>query len=262
VPLPFRDFLHPGDVMAFDRRFPELVDGRRERYQAEHRLLRPDGDVVWCTVTMTVPQPPVPAPDRPWNGHVIGVVEDITERKRLEAEVQARTMQLEVLSRTDALTGLHNRRYLEGRLGELGSMVSRHGGRLTVLIFDIDHFKRVNDTYGHDAGDHVIRVVAGRLRTAVRAEDVVGRWGGEEFLVMAPMTALPGARILGERLRASISSGPVRLPDGTDLAVTASVGVACTGRDGIEGLLRRADAALYVAKGSGRDRLVADEAAR
>jgi two-component system, cell cycle response regulator len=175
--------------------------------------------------------------------------------KALQDELRLRNAELELASRTDALTGLPNRRHLEEQL-------QRRAGnaQLSVLLLDIDRFKQVNDTRGHAAGDEVLRVVAGRLREAVRTADVAGRWGGEEFLVVLPATATVEAAILGERVRQAIAAAPVPLPD-APLAVTASVGVASGGLDGWEGLVRRADTGLYAAKDGGRNRVVPGPAA-
>jgi two-component system, cell cycle response regulator len=172
--------------------------------------------------------------------------------KSLQDELRLRNAELELASRTDALTGLPNRRHLEERLRRL----AEPGQELSVLLLDVDRFKRVNDEHGHAAGDEVLRAIAGRLRGAARAGDLAGRWGGEEFLVVLPATGPAEAAALGERARAAIAVSPVPLePD--SLWVTASVGVASGVDDGWEGLVRRADIGLYAAKEGGRDRVVA-----
>jgi two-component system cell cycle response regulator len=171
--------------------------------------------------------------------------------KALQDELRLRNAELELASRTDALTGLHNRRHLEEQLQRLAAAP----GQLSALLLDIDRFKQVNDTRGHAAGDQVLRALAERLRLAARAGDVPGRWGGEEFLVALPATTATEAAALGERVRWEISAAPVSLEDGP-LAVTASVGVASGAEDGWEGLVRRADAGLYAAKEGGRNRVV------
>jgi two-component system, cell cycle response regulator len=163
--------------------------------------------------------------------------------KALQDELRLRNAELEQASRTDALTGLSNRRHLEEQLQRLAA----EGDRLSVLLCDIDRFKQVNDTRGHAAGDQVLRVVA-------------GRWGGEEFLVVLPGTGGAGAAALGERTRLAVAAAPVPLAD-EPVAVTTSVGVANGVEDGWVGLVRRADTGLYAAKESGRDRVVAGPAA-
>ncbi|HET9769251.1 MAG TPA: GGDEF domain-containing protein, partial [Acidimicrobiia bacterium] len=126
-------------------------------------------------------------------------------------------------------------------------------------MLDIDHFKAVNDTAGHAAGDAVLREVAARVRSTVRREDIPGRWGGEEFLLLLPYLGAEGVRALGERLRRCIGDRPVELGGGEVIPVTVSLGgaVALEG-EGPEGLVRRADAALYDAKRAGRNRVEVD----
>jgi two-component system cell cycle response regulator len=174
--------------------------------------------------------------------------------KQLEDELRRRNAELEALSRTDALTGLANRRHLQEQLTIAAALARRHGGRMGVLMIDVDHFKSINDRFGHDVGDAVLREVAARLEATARAEDLVGRWGGEEFLVVAPSTDAPGVRELGERARRATSSQPIEVPSGT-ITVTVSVGVAESDGD-VEQVLRDADTALYEAKAAGRDCVV------
>jgi two-component system cell cycle response regulator len=180
--------------------------------------------------------------------------------KTLQDQLRQRNSELDAMSRTDALTGLPNRREMQERMTAAASAARRHHQPSAVLMVDIDHFKKVNDTYGHHAGDLVLRAVAGRLSAACRAEDSAGRWGGEEFLVVAPMTSLVGGEKLAEHIRSSIGDSAVPIGDGSVIAVTASIGVAA-GEQPAEVVLAAADAALYAAKSAGRNRVVtADEA--
>jgi two-component system, cell cycle response regulator len=180
--------------------------------------------------------------------------------KRLQDELRLRNAELDQVSRTDALTGLHNRRHLEERLAEQVSLLKRHGGDLGVVLLDVDRFKRINDEHGHAAGDAVLRILAGRVRESLRAEDVPGRWGGEEFLVLLPATGIDGTASVAERVRQSVARDPFQL-SGIELAVTVSVGAAAGVDDGWEGLVRRADACLYAAKEGGRNRVEVDQGA-
>ena len=176
--------------------------------------------------------------------------------KRLQDELRQRNQDLDRISRTDALTGLRNRRHVEEYLAKLTSLARRHLEPIAVLVIDIDHFKSVNDEHGHDAGDAVLREVAGRLQDSVRLEDMVGRWGGEEFLVVLPNTADRGAAELAERLRQVVAATPCRLADGDAVQVTISVGGAASLIDDAGRLVRSADAAMYEAKQAGRNRVV------
>jgi two-component system, cell cycle response regulator len=182
--------------------------------------------------------------------------------KSLQDELRRRNLELDHMSRTDALTGLYNRRHLEERLGEFVSLARRHGEDLAAAMVDLDHFKRINDTAGHPAGDAVLRVAAERLRGILRAEDVLGRWGGEEFLALLPRTDAAGAQLAAERMRQAVAGEPIPLPEGGEMRVTASIGAAAGVEGGAADLVQRADAALYEAKEAGRDRVVVAPAPR
>jgi two-component system cell cycle response regulator len=173
--------------------------------------------------------------------------------KTLQDDLRARNAELDRMSRTDALTGLSNRRHMEERLREIHSGVRRHGGLLGVLMIDIDRFKSVNDVHGHVAGDSVLRAVALRLQATVRLEDVLGRWGGDEFLVLVDRADEPGVVALAERIRTAIAEGNIASLSGEPIRVTASVG-CCIADAHAEAILDGADSALYAAKDAGRDR--------
>jgi two-component system cell cycle response regulator len=167
------------------------------------------------------------------------------------------------LAVTDPLTGLHNRRYMSSQLGSLVRRAMHGGDPVAALLIDVDHFKRVNDTFGHDIGDEVLREFAVRLATNVRAVDLACRYGGEEFVVIMPDTQLAAAARIAERLRLHISGSPFRVMGAEEpLQVTISVGVACTQgeNDTPEALLKRADAAVYEAKATGRNQVVSSAA--
>jgi diguanylate cyclase (GGDEF)-like protein len=138
----------------------------------------------------------------------------------------------------------------------LTSAAERHKKAMSVLIIDIDHFKRINDSHGHAIGDEVLRELGWRMANVVRAEDVLGRWGGEEFLVLLPQTAEEGAASVAERIRAAASASPVTLAGGASVRATVSIGGATTTRRFDETLVDRADEALYRAKEQGRDRVI------
>lgn len=175
--------------------------------------------------------------------------------KRLSDELRARNVELERVSRTDGLTGLLNRRAVEEALQAQLADAVRHDLPLSVLMIDLDEFKRVNDTHGHAAGDGVLVEVARRLRAGLREADVIGRWGGEEFLAVLPGTTSEAALVLAERLCLGTAVAPVLLPNGLALPVAVSIGSCGDTRDE-DALLRRADEALYRAKATGRGRAV------
>jgi two-component system, cell cycle response regulator len=181
--------------------------------------------------------------------------------ERLRSSVQS-SMELAV---TDALTGLHNRRYLDSHLAALFDEAVARERPLSVLVLDIDRFKTINDTYGHDAGDEVLRAFALRVRACTRTVDVVARFGGEEIVVVVPDTPVAGSRIVAERIREKIANEPFAIHRGTrTIDVTVSVGVSgrFEGDKTAESLLKRADAALYRAKEEGRNRVILEDPTR
>jgi two-component system cell cycle response regulator len=181
-------------------------------------------------------------------------------RKRYNDRLRNSLRQTIELAVTDGLTGLHNRRYLDTHLRTLFARAKVRGRPLTICITDIDRFKLVNDVYGHDAGDEVLKEFAGRIRSTVRGADLACRFGGEEFVVVMPDTPAEVAAAVAERLRGMIEARPFQLRSGeTPLMLTASMGIATLvpGMDTPEQLLKQADRALYEAKNSGRNRVVA-----
>lgn len=172
----------------------------------------------------------------------------------LEAEASRRLYESAM---NDPLTGVHNRRYLDEHLRSEFAFAARHGSALSLLIVDADHFKRVNDTWGHPAGDAVLRALAVQLQRSVRAEDLVARFGGEEFAVLTRGITGEGAVVLAERIRRSVEGAPV-LFEGQRISLTVSVGVVTMERNrgfaSPEALLEAADGALYRAKQGGRNR--------
>lgn len=175
---------------------------------------------------------------------------------KLRNRLRESRQQIQALATRDGLTGLWNRRHIDTTLDAAIQSATRHGTPLCVVMADVDHFKRVNDRHGHAIGDQVLQAVAGSLVGALRVEDQVGRYGGEEFLLILPATSLSQATVLTERLRQRLGAQPT-VP-ALDRPVTASFGVAEWRRGEAAGtLVRRADQALYSAKAAGRNRVVA-----
>ncbi len=195
------------------------------------------------------------APIHDADGRVTGAVEVFDDASRLiDARTQAAAASRDALS--DALTGLPNRRHvdiaLEGRLADL----RRYGWSFGLLVLDVDHFKAVNDTHGHDVGDQALRTVAATIAGGVRAGDLVGRWGGEEFVILANGGDERSLRDVAERCRALVASATVQVGD-SGITIRVSVGAAVAlASDDAGTLFARADAALYRAKEDGRDRVV------
>ena len=176
------------------------------------------------------------------------------EYQKANAQLAILTRKLEELANTDVLTGLANRRALFDRFEEIWELASRNGHAVSGIMFDIDRFKSINDTYGHDAGDQVLREVAEIARRSVRRPDLCGRIGGEEFVILCPATHLDGAAILAERVRTSVAEHVVVCND-----VTISTSISCGVAERLfqmerpDELLKLADAMLYAAKEHGRN---------
>jgi len=171
--------------------------------------------------------------------------------KALQDELRRRNADLARTSRTDALTGLYNRRHLDELVAAYEGRSVRHNTPLGVIIVDIDLFKRVNDTWGHETGDDCLRVVASTLAGTMRSGEMIGRWGGEEFLALLPDASIDAAGAVAERMRRAVHAAAFTTPDGLE-HVTISAGCAA-GVGGAHTLLQTADAALYSAKAAGRN---------
>jgi len=180
-------------------------------------------------------------------------------RKRYEERLRENYTYSVNAAVTDALTGMYNRRYLESHFERISSRLAEAHKSVSALVIDIDHFKNVNDTHGHDIGDEVLRGIAKRIHSNLRGFDTAVRYGGEEFVVLLPDAPVASAAAAAERLCKSISSANVPVSiTAAGLPITASVGVASVvaGEVDLDELIRRADAALYEAKKSGRNRVM------
>jgi two-component system cell cycle response regulator len=194
---------------------------------------------------------------------MIARVRTQVRRRRFTERLRDNVQQSMELAVTDALTGLFNRRYMESHADSLVERAAARGKPLSALIIDIDHFKAVNDTHGHDAGDDVLREFSDRLRSCIRGIDLACRYGGEEFVVIMPDTDLGVANKVAERIRRRVAAEPFPIARGSrSVEVTISVGLA--GRIGPQDtsalIMKRADSALYLAKRNGRNRVVSDAA--
>jgi diguanylate cyclase (GGDEF)-like protein len=183
------------------------------------------------------------------------IPEELAARVDAAARLKLERDALSADASLDPLTKLPNRRALAAELEREHALARRGRPPFSVLLLDVDHFKRVNDERGHAAGDFALEEIARRLRHRARTSDVVGRWGGEEFLIIAPDTNAAGAEALAEALRMAISEAPIAAGEGP-VRVTASVGGASWERETVDELLARADRALYEAKSGGRDMVV------
>jgi diguanylate cyclase (GGDEF)-like protein len=242
---------HPDDRVLVMADMEEAIANRRS-FQFTARIVRPDGEVRNVLSRGEIDQI---TPDGQFG--LFGIIQDITaqvlheaamENARLYAEQLARDAT--IMAETDLLTGIANRRRTAFALEQAAFEAARSDRPLAIAMFDIDHFKTINDTYGHHAGDEVLKRVAADAAGELRAGDIVGRFGGEEFVVVLPNTTAQTALLVAERVRHAIETG------GSNPRVTISVGVAELAMgETSETLLRRADQALYVAKKEGRNTL-------
>jgi diguanylate cyclase (GGDEF)-like protein/PAS domain S-box-containing protein len=230
--------IHPQDttrVRASIRASAETLSPWREEY----RVQLPLRGLRWVRGEATPEE--LPGGGVLWHGYV----SDISDLKRVEEELRA-------LSITDSLTGIHNRRYFQERLTTEMARVERGGGELSVIMLDIDHFKRINDQHGHAVGDRVLQIVCERIGLRLRRTDVFCRLGGEEFMVLCPDINGEHAHVLALQLWQGLRSSPI---EGVG-TVTASFGIASWRvGEGADALLLRADSGVYAAKQAGRDRV-------
>ena len=184
---------------------------------------------------------------------------------RMVTDLQHAKRDLQYQATHDPLTGLYNRRFVTEQLEREVDQALRYGAECTVVLIDLDLFKDVNDTYGHVAGDEVLKLVSNVLRQSVRSADILGRWGGEEFIVLLPYTDVQSATIAAEQWLKRVSELPIELSDGTKLKVTFSAGVTAlqvhkgvSNQAHVDALLNDVDARLYAAKDAGRARVVGE----
>lgn len=187
-------------------------------------------------------------------GHICIIIYDVTDVAVNKKELEEVNRQLEQMSQTDALTQLANRGHWENTLRQEFLRIKRSAGCSTLLMFDIDHFKKVNDEYGHRCGDEALRNIADLLRKTLRETDIAGRYGGEEFAVTLLDTDRQGAEIFAERLRSLIENSSIYF-DEQQIKMTVSIGFACfqDGFERYEKWIEAADKALYFSKENGRN---------
>lgn len=242
--LTFQEITHPDDLDSNLASVQRLLDGSATSYRMEKRYVRKDRQVVWTQLTSSVVRDAAGAPL-----YLIAQIEDITDRRRSREKIHQ-------LAYYDALTGLPNRRLLKDRLKQSLVKAKRYQRSLALMFLDLDNFKLVNDTLGHDVGDELLKVVAGRLLAAVRAMDTVCRQGGDEFIIVLPEITQPeDAGVVANKIINAINE-PVTLSENS-LQITISIGIAVypvNGTDDAKELMKKADIAMYEGKMNGRNR--------
>ncbi|MBK8537793.1 MAG: diguanylate cyclase [Candidatus Competibacteraceae bacterium] len=241
------EITHPDDLAAEIAQFNRVLAGKTDGYTLDKRFIRRDSQTVHTIISVRCVHSPSGSPD-----YLVVIVQDITERKALELELRR-------LATTDPLTDLANRRHFLAQVELELELLQRYAKPAALLMIDLDHFKQVNDSYGHAAGDAVLRHFATVARHVLRKVDLLGRLGGEEFAALLPGTDPEGARQLAERLRQIIASSPVHTASGI-ITITVSIGVTlfALSDSAADTVLARADRALYRAKDEGRNRVEVD----
>lgn len=243
--MSFAELSHPSDVAREREMMNSLLAGEQSTYWMEKRYVDVVGQVVWVAVHATLVRAADGSPQ-----HFLGQIQDISERIRYEAQLQH-------MADHDPLTGLLNRRSFERELNHHITHVQRYGAQGAALVLDIDRFKHINDTLGHNVGDELIVKVAQSLRTRLRDSDVLARLGGDEFAVLLPKGGAAEAQAVADSILAAVRAQSVVTTAGRRRPITASVGVALFGDaqgQSAEDVLVNADLAMYDAKEAGRDR--------
>jgi diguanylate cyclase (GGDEF)-like protein/PAS domain S-box-containing protein len=238
--MTFQDITHPDDQESDRINFKRLVDGELQAYEAEKQYIRKDGQTVWVHISVTMIRDVSGRPVR-----AAGIVQDISARKKAEERVQH-------LADHDELTGLPNRRLLCDLIQFNLAQARRNKTKLALLFLDMDRFKQINDTLGHEAGDEVLKVAGARLRSTIRESDIIARIGGDEFTILLPDLAHVDAISEVARKIIDVFQMPF-LIDGQETFVTPSIGISMYPEDGekIDHLLKNADMAMYQAKQRG-----------
>lgn len=232
-------FTHPADLDISQARLSALLAGEINTYTIEKRYIRGDGDIIWLQLDARLLR------DGPYGAmSILGQIQDISQRRSQQAE-------LERIAHHDPLTGLLNRRGLLVELEQSCALMRRYGDGSALLILDLDHFKAVNDTYGHEAGDQVLREVGLLLAARLRETDIIARHGGDEFAVILPHSSLADARLVGAALVAQIRTARLGV---RERPISVSAGAALLQADDTAAkVLARADLAMYDAKSAGGD---------
>lgn len=242
--LDFRSITHPDDLALDVAHIKELLAGRSRSFASEERYVRKDGQIVWIQLNIGLIRDPAGKPLC-----FVSQIQDITERKKLQA-------QLELLATRDELTGAYNRRSLLNQAEVEMRRARRFKRPLAFLFLDIDHFKQINDRYGHRIGDGVLATLAEICGKVLRPSDIFARYGGEEFVIMLPETGMDQATVVALRLAEQVRRAEL-IATAPDRRLTLSIGVSALRgeEDTIEAVLDRIDKAMYRAKDLGRDRI-------
>lgn len=242
----FTSKLHPDDYDRVMKNMMNHLLNKSQAYEVEYRIKNVDGEYVWYYDRGKVTK-------RDSEGKpliVAGIVFDITKNKKLEASLKKSNIKLKRLAEKDTLTNLYNRRYLLKKIGEEIQRYNRKKSAFSIIMLDIDHFKNVNDTYGHDVGDEVLKKLSSCVSDRLRVTDVFARWGGEEFMIFSINITFDETYVLAEMIRKLISETDFGLNEN----ITVSLGITkFYDNDSLKSFLKRVDDNLYEAKSNGRN---------
>jgi diguanylate cyclase (GGDEF)-like protein/PAS domain S-box-containing protein len=241
--MTFQEITHPDDLEANIAKVQLLLNGSVNFFQMEKRYIRKDQQPVWVQFTVSLQRDSSESPH-----YFITQIENISERKRNQDQIHR-------LAYYDALTNLPNRRLLKDRLNQALAQAKRFDRSMALMFLDLDNFKLVNDSLGHDAGDELLKIIADRLLACLRGVDTICRQGGDEFIiVLAEITHPQDAKLVAEKIIKAINT-PIYIQE-TDLHVTMSIGIAVypvNGADDAKALMKKADTAMYETKNNGRN---------
>jgi diguanylate cyclase (GGDEF)-like protein/PAS domain S-box-containing protein len=241
--IPFSTIVHPDDLERITQEVTEYSASGVENFAHEYRIVSPAGEIFWLDDRTAI--------ERDSGGnitHYQGVVIDITERKQIEEK-------LKYLATHDSLTRLINRSSMEEQLKNELLRADRYKHALSIFLLDLDHFKSINDTYGHQVGDAVLQKISRVIEGLIRKIDYAGRYGGEEFIIILPETSIGKAELLAERMCKQIAENSIQMENDDKLNITASIGIASFPEHGKScgEIVSAADSAMYAAKDAGRN---------
>lgn len=248
----FTDKLHPEDYDRVMDNMMEHLLGKSEAYEVEYRIRCKNGSYRWYYDRGVATK----RDDKGMAEMLVGIVFDVTDRYELMAELERKNKALEDLSQRDYLTGLYNRRYFMTMAQSEIKKARRMGLAITAVMCDIDNFKKINDTYGHDMGDKVLITFARQVMHRIRETDIAARWGGEEFIILLLDTGIEDGRCLAEDIRRIIAGTEFE----EEISLTASFGVLELSLDGpMEEQLVTLDGRMYAAKKCGKNRVISED---
>lgn len=242
----FTDMIHPEDYDNVMQSMRDHLRGLADSYEAEYRILKKNGRYIWFYDRGNIAE-------RDSQGDplsVAGSVFDITSNKDLEEELIVTNQKLKQMVITDDLTGIYNRRKIVSVIQQGITQNELSNYKFSIIMLDIDHFKRINDAFGHSMGDYVLKEISNQIKGVLRGIDIFGRWGGEEFIIILPNTPLQEAVLIAEKIRIQISSVKI---EGVH-QITASFGVtSIEDDDTLDSIINRSDNLMYKAKAEGRN---------